>query len=87
MGIYILPQRLIKMDEDFEILNQQSVFKGSAGDYVADINGYKMGIPKEALENMYELMAKGYQEMAEINKEIANEMFHIENEVDVTYKL
>lgn len=29
-----------------------------------------------------EMMKKGYEEMAELNKEIANESLHMENEAD-----
>jgi hypothetical protein len=33
-----------------------------------------------------EMMRKGYEEMAEINKELANESLHIENETDEIIK-
>lgn len=88
----------IQMDEQFVLEDSQSTFNGQAGDYIIHENGKQRGCKKDEFEQRYSIvdeenikkkqfqldMIKGYIEMAEINKDIANEMSHIENEADVT---
>lgn len=86
-----------QMTQDFELKNEDGTFQGSSGDYIIHENGKQKGCKRSDFEHTYmkthdsessieqfrRLMEQGYQEMAEINLQIANEAFHIEEEASL----
>lgn len=89
-----------QIQEDFVLQDSQTTFNGQAGDYIIHENGKQRGCKKEDFESQYselvsgkseyeqfiEMMAQGYQEMGDINLELANESLLLENEVDLDLK-
>ena len=83
-----------QMTQDFELKNEDRTFQGTSGDYIIYVNGKQQGCKRSDFEQTYtkandsdssieqfrRLMEQGYQEMAEINLQIANEAFHLEEE-------
>ncbi|MFC8686045.1 hypothetical protein [Brevibacillus porteri] len=83
-----------QMNQDFTLENEHGTFNGCKGDYIIHAKGKQRGLSKSEFEQTYQrveagdsvkqklrrMMEQGYQEMAEINLGIANEMAHIEDE-------
>jgi hypothetical protein len=83
-----------QMNQDFTLENENGTFNGRKGDYIIHTKGKQRGLSKSEFEQTYQraedkelvkqklrqMMEQGYQEMAEINLGIANEMVHIEDE-------
>lgn len=83
-----------QMNQDFTLENENGKFNGCKGDYIIHSKGKQRGLSKSEFEQTYQrvedkdsvkqklrrMMEQGYQEMAEINLGIANEMAHMEEE-------
>lgn len=87
-------------DKDFVLESEQERFVGRSGDYIIYEEGLQRGCRREDFESNYtaidkvddpyehfrKMMEQGYQEMAQINLEIANESLHLENEAETYIK-
>lgn len=85
-----------QMEEDFILNSDDGTFIGKSGDYIIHDNGKQRGCKRTDFETTFvriednssvkehfkKLMEEGYKEMAKINLEIANEMYHMEEETD-----